>query len=111
MIKIITTVFIVLALAAVSPAQLIHDSVRVKVAPGVTCPSGWTASTESITVEASYTVRVPASIGGLSFLVSADFVNAVWPTAANKATAIAAGVLEVQAESSSTKNYCSLLAP
>ena len=42
----------------------VYDSVRVKVAPGVTCPSGWTASTESITIPTLYIVQVPVSIGG-----------------------------------------------
>ena len=39
-----------LLLAPLASGQLVYDSVRVKVEPGVECPSGWTASTESITI-------------------------------------------------------------
>ena len=60
--KVLITIALV-AVASVASGQVVYDSVRVKVAPGVTCPSGWTASEETITVEALYIVRVPASIG------------------------------------------------
>ena len=89
MTKLKVLLIMLLAFASVSTAQLVHDEVKVKVEPAVTCPSSWTASTESITIPTRYTVRVPASIGGRSFLVSLGFVNAVWPSSANKASAVA----------------------
>ena len=100
---------IMLLLAPLASGQLVHDEVKIKVAPGVTCPATWTASEETITIEALYIVTAPASIGGRSFRVSADFVNAVWPTAANKAAAVASGVLTVEAGSTVEVNYCALL--
>ena len=56
--------------------------------------SGWwrelvEGGSTGITIPTRYTVRVPASIGGRSFLVSLGFVNAVWPSSANKASAVA----------------------
>ena len=73
---------IMLLLAPLASGQLVYDSVRVKVASGTTCPSGWTASTETITIPARYTVqRSGKSIGGrtLSVLRRA-FVDLIWPT-------------------------------
>ena len=74
-----------LALAPVASGQLVYDSVRVKVEPGTTCPSGWTSQSESVTTPTLYIVQVPVSIGGRAFLVSTAFVDLIWPTAANKA--------------------------
>ena len=100
---------IMLLLAPLASGQLVYDSVRVKVASGTTCPSGWTASTETITIPARYIVRVPASIGGRSFRVTSAFVDLIWPTAANKAAAVASGVLVSEAGSTVEVNYCALL--
>ena len=50
--------------------QLVYSEVKIKVSPGTTCPATWTASEETITIEARYIVTAPASIGGRSFLVS-----------------------------------------
>ena len=52
------------SLASLASGQLIYDEVRVTVAPGVTCPSGWTAQSEQVTTETRFSVSVPASIGG-----------------------------------------------
>ena len=106
--KVLCTI-VLLALAPLASGQLVYDEVKIKVAPGVTCPSTWTASEETITIEARFIVTVPASIGGRSFRVSSAFVDLIWPTAANKATATASGVLVIQAGSVSTISYCSLL--
>ena len=70
--KVLCTI-VLLALAPVASGQVVYDEVKIKVAPGVTCPSsGWTASTERITIEARYIVTVPASIGGRSFRVTSS---------------------------------------
>ena len=58
---------------------------------------------------ARYIVQVPVSIGGRAFRVTSGFVNAVWPTAANKAAAVASGVLVTQAGSTVEVHYCDLL--
>ena len=89
-------------------AQVVYDSVRVKVASGTTCPSGWSASTESVTTPTRYIVQVPASIGGRAFRVTAALVNAVWPTSDNKSAAVASGVLVIQAGSTVEVHYCGL---
>ena len=47
--KVLCTI-VLLALAPVGSGQVEYESVRVAVAPGVTCPAAWTASTESITI-------------------------------------------------------------
>ena len=104
-----TCTIMLLALASMVAGQVVYDSVRVKVASGTTCPSGWTASTESITIPTLYTVRAPAIIGGRGFRVTSRFVDAVWPTAANKSAAVASGVLVIQAGSTAAVNYCDLL--
>ena len=100
---------LLLSLAPLASGQLVYDSVRVKVAPGVTCPVAWTASTETITIPTVYRVVVPASIGGRSFRVTSGFVDLIWPSAANKATAVASGVLVIEAGSTVTVNYCALV--
>ena len=102
-------ILITLLLAPLASGQLVYDSVRVKVASGTTCPSGWTASTESITIPTLYIVQVPASIGGRAFRVTSSFVNLIWPSSTDKAEATTAGVLVTQAGSVSTISYCSLL--
>ena len=89
--------------------QLIYNEVKIKVSPGTTCPATWTASEETITIEALYVVTVPASIGGRSIRVSLAFVDLIWPSADNKSEAVASGVLVIQAGSVSTVHYCSLL--
>ena len=103
------TTTILFGLASLASSQIEYDSVRVKVAPGVTCPSGWTASTETITIPTVYRVVVPASIGGRSFRVTARFADLIWPSAANKAAAVAAGSLSIEAGSNIQRHYCSLL--
>ena len=102
-------IIILLALAPLASSQIEYDSVRVSVAPGVTCPAAWTASTETITIPTRYTVRVPASIGGRTFRVTSGFVDLIWPSAANKATAVASGLLVIGAGSTVAVNYCALL--
>ena len=107
--KVYYIVILSILAAPLASGQLVYDSVRVKVASGTTCPSGWTASTESITTPTRYIVQVPASIGGRAFRVTSSFVNLIWPSAADKAEATTAGVLVTQAGSVSTISYCSLL--
>ena len=100
---------IMLLLAPLASGQLVYDSVRVKVASGTTCPSGWTSQSESVTTPTRHIVQVPASIGGRAFRVTSGFVNAVWPSSTDKSAAVASGVLVIQAGSVSTVHYCSLL--
>ena len=107
--KMIGFIILALTLTASASAQLIHDSVRVKVAPGVTCPSGWTASSSTVVVEEKFYIHIPDILGGGFFLVSEDLVDSLWPGDAERAAAIVAGILEHQAEVSSTQNFCSLL--
>ena len=107
--KVYYIVILSILAAPLASGQLVYDSVRVKVASGTTCPSGWTASTESVTTPTRHIVQVPVSIGGRAFRVTSGFVNAVWPTAANKAAAVASGVLVIQAGSTVEVNYCALL--
>ena len=57
-------IILLVAAASLASGQLIYDEVRVTVAPGVTCPSGWTAQSEQVTTETRFSVSVPASIGG-----------------------------------------------
>ena len=95
--------------ASVASAQLIYSSVRIAVEPGVSCPATWTASTSTVVTEEKFYIRVPVSLGGRIFLVSSDLVDALWPSAAQKAAAIVLGVLEHQAETSTTQSYCALL--
>ena len=85
------------------------DEVKIPVAPGVACPATWTPSQETITIEARYIVRVPASIGGHTLRVSSRFVNAVWPSSADKSEAVASGKLVSRASTVSTRHFCSLL--
>ena len=54
-------------------------------------------------------MTVPASLGGRSIRVSPRFVNAVWPSASDKATATTTGLLVTQAGSTVEVNYCDLL--
>ena len=96
-------------LPALAAGQLVYDSVRVKVAPGVTCPAAWTASTESVTTPTRYIVQAPPILGGRGFRVTLRFADAVWPTAANKSAAVASGVLVIEAGSTAAVNYCDLL--
>ena len=106
--KVLCTIML-LALAPVGSGQVEYESVRVAVAPGVTCPAAWTASTESITIPTRYTVRVPVSIGGRTFRVTSAFVDLIWPSVTDKSEAVASGTLVTQAGSVSTISYCSLL--
>ena len=46
-----TTIFIVLALAAVASAQLIYSSVQVGVEAATPCPPDWTRTNETGTLE------------------------------------------------------------
>ena len=102
-------IIMLLSLAPLASGQVEYESVRVAVAPGVTCPATWTASTETVTIPTRYTVRTPVSIGGRTFRVTSAFVDLIWPTAANKATAVASGVLVIEAGSTVTVNYCALV--
>ena len=106
--KVLFTI-IFLAVASVTAGQLVYSEVRVKVAIGTTCPAAWTASTESITTEDRYSVVIPASIGGGELQVSQSFVDSIWPTDELKATAVASGVLVIQAGSTVEVHYCALL--
>ena len=103
------TTTILLGLASLASSQIEYDSVRVAVADGVTCPSSWTASTETVTLPAVYRVLVPASIGGRSFRVTPRFADLIWPTAADKTAAVAAGSLSIDPGSNVQRHYCSLL--
>ena len=108
-----TVVVIILALtftlAASATAQLIYDSVRIPVASGTACPVDWTSQSETIVVEAKFYIRAPVVLGARVFLVSENLVDRLWTTDAAQAAAVLSGVLEVEAQSTSTKNYCSLL--
>ena len=104
-----TCTIMLLALASMVAGQVVYDSVRVKVASGTTCPSGWTSQSESVTTPTRHIVQVPVSIGGRAFRVTSGFVNAVWPSSTDKAAAVASGVLVIQAGSVSTVHFCSLL--
>ena len=105
-------VYIVISLsilaASLASGQVVYDDVKIKVAPGVTCPSGWTASEETITTPTRYIVQAPAILGGRGFRVTLLFVNAVWPSAADKATATTTGLLVIQAGSTVEVHYCGL---
>ena len=99
-----------LALAPLASGQVVYDSVRVKVASGTTCPSGWTPSqSESVTTPTRHIVQVPVSIGGRAFRVTSGFVNAVWPSSTDKSAAVASGVLVIQAGSTVEINHCALI--
>ena len=106
---IIAIIIAVVLVAPVSSAQLTYDMVRVAVPAGMVCPADWTAETETIVTEERFYVRAPVVLGGRIFLVSSSYVNLVWSTDASRAAAVVSGVLDIQAESSSTKNFCSLL--
>ena len=106
--KVLCTILL-LALAPMASGQVEYDFVRVAVADGVTCPSSWTASTETVTIPTLYIVQAPAILGGRAIRVSPRFVNAVWPSAADKATATTTGLLVIQAGSVVTRRFCSLL--
>ena len=107
----LTAVFIAmfLSLASVASSEVLYDAVRVAVEPGVACPSSWTASTETVTIPTLYIVQAPAILGGRAIRVSPRFVNAVWPSAADKATATTTGLLVIEAGSTAEVNYCDLL--
>ena len=107
--KVYYIVILLILAAPMVAGQVVYDSVRVKVEPGTTCPSGWTASTETVTIPTLYTVRAPAIIGGRGFRVTLRFADAVWPTAANKSAAVASGVLVIAAGLTAAVNYCDLL--
>ena len=104
-----TTIFIVLALAAVASAQLIYSSVQVGVEAATPCPPDWTRTNETVITPAMFYIRAPLSIGGRSFLVSEALVDRLWDTSAKRAAAVAAGTLEVQAVTTTDRFYCSLL--
>ena len=106
--KVLCTIML-LSLAPLASGQLVYSEVRVKVASGTTCPSGWTSQSESVTTPTLHIVQVPVSIGGRAFLVSTAFVNLIWPSAAAKAEATTSGVLVIQTGSVSTISYCALL--
>ena len=107
--KAILTIILALALSSVAQAQLIYSALRIKVEPGVTCPATWTAQSETVVVAAEFRIRTPAILGGRVFFVTAAFVDLLWPSAQEKAAAIAQGTLLAKAESSSVQNYCALL--
>ena len=97
-----------LAFAAVASSQVEYDSVRVKVASGTTCPSGWTSQSESVTTPTRYIVQAPAILGGRAFRVTSRLVNLLWSSAADKVGAVASGVLVIQAGSTVEVHYCAL---
>ena len=105
------TIAIIIAtmLAVVSEAQLIFDSVRVRVEAATACPSDWTRQTESVISPPQFYIRAPASIGGSVFLVSEDLVDRLWDTAAKRASAVAAGTLEIQPATTVAQSFCALL--
>ena len=107
--KMIAIIVAMLALTTSATAQLIFDAIRIPVASETVCPVNWTSQTETIVVEARFYIRAPVVLGGRVFLVSENLVDQLWPTDASRAAAVVSGVLEVQAESSATKNFCSLL--
>ena len=107
--KVYYIVILSILAAPLASGQLVYDSVRVKVEPGVECPSAWTASTESITTPTRYIVQAPAILGGRAFRVTSGFVDLIWPTAANKATGTTTGLLVIEAGSTVEVHYCALL--
>ena len=96
-------------LAAVASAQVIYSSVKVAVDTATPCPSAWTRTSETIVSPALFYIHVPASIGGRVFLVTSSLVDALWPSAASKAAAVASGVLAIQAETTTDRFFCSLV--
>ena len=107
--KVYYIVILSILAAPLASGQLVYDSVRVKVASGTTCPSGWTSQSESVTTPTRHIVQVPVSIGGRAFRVTSGFVNAVWPSSTDKSAAVASGVLVIEAGSTVTVNYCALV--
>ena len=57
--RIKAAILVALLVASVASAQLIYDEVKVEVADGVTCPSSWTASSETVMSEPRFQVHVP----------------------------------------------------
>ena len=106
--KMVSIIIATMALATGAEAQLIYDSVRVEVSAGP-CPASWTLQSESVTTEDRFSVRVPVSIGGGGFNVTADFVNAIWPSDQNKAAAVSSGALQIFLGTTVQKSYCALL--
>ena len=102
-------IIMLLLLAPLASGQLIYSEVKIKVSPGTTCPATWTASEETITIEALYIVTAPASIGGRAFRVSATFVDLIWPSVTDKSEAVASGTLVIEAGSVVTQQFCALL--
>lgn len=109
--KMISIIIVTLALTTSATAQLIFDSVRIPVASGTVCPVNWTSQSETIVVEAKFYIRAPVVLGARVFLVSENLVNRLWSTDAAQAAAVVSGILEIQAQSASVQNYCSLLPP
>ena len=107
--KALAILIVTLALASVAAPQLTYDRIRIAVAPGVVCPTAWTAQTPTVVSEEEYYIHVPAILGGRSFLVSKNLADALWPSAAAKAAAVVQGIVEFEAEVSTTQNFCSLL--
>ena len=102
-------IIMLLALASPASAQLLYDEVKIEVAPGVACPSAWSASTESITTEDRYIVQAPVSLGGRAFYVTSRLVDLLWPGAADKVTATTTGLLVIEVGRTVEVNFCALL--
>ena len=107
--KMIIAIIIATMLAMVSEAQLTHDSIRVRVDAATPCPASWTRQTEAVVSPALFYIRAPLSIGGVTFLVTEALVDRLWDTAAKRASAVAAGTLEIQPATSVVKSFCALL--
>ena len=107
--KVILAIIAFVFVAAGASAQVIYSSIRIPVESGTTCPANWTSQSESVTTPTIYVLRVPASIGGRDFPVTPGFANLIWPTAADKAAAVAAGILAIQASTTTDRFYCALL--
>ena len=111
---------VVLALAlAPAPALAQVDVVDVQIAPGETCPAGWTTTDRAWTKPARTFYRLPASLvaafqrttigsGPAEFQVTPAFVAAVFPTDQLREAAYAAGRLRAEPATSGSVRTCSL---
>ena len=109
--KLILSIIAFVFVASVASAQsLTYDRIRIRVPTTTPCPADWTRETETAVVTpALMWIHAPLSIGGKRFLVTEGLVNRLWDTETKRTTAVAAGILTVQEETTTDKFYCALL--
>lgn len=103
---------------APGPLHAQQDRVTVQVAPGETCPVGWTTTNTAWTkAERIYYVLPPELAddyrrthirGTPEFRVSQAFVTRVWPTLTQQQAAYAAGSLRSEPATSGTSRTCTI---